>query len=212
VRTYVGQTRDRDLIKLLAEAGIGECTQRGELPPRRTPWFHDNGAWKDASAGRSFDSVRWTRDQWRIRDRHSAPGKRPDFVVCPDEVGAAEATFRRSTMERMHVAEGMPAYFVVQDGMTTTRVHDFLCYADVDLGYPFAGIFVGGGTEWKWRTLPLWRRLAVEQGIKLHVGRASTPELLRCARHEGADSADSSFPLWERDRLREFIDTAQELA
>ena len=40
MRVYVGQTRARAWIARLTDLGIGECTNRGELPPRRTPFFY----------------------------------------------------------------------------------------------------------------------------------------------------------------------------
>ena len=39
MRAYVGQTRSAKLIEELRALGWGECTCRGEYPPRRVPWF-----------------------------------------------------------------------------------------------------------------------------------------------------------------------------
>ncbi len=55
MKVYVGQSRASKAIAALAEAGFGECVQRGEGLPRRLPWFMDNGAFRDWKAGRSFD-------------------------------------------------------------------------------------------------------------------------------------------------------------
>jgi len=60
---YCGQTRAADLVAELEALGIGECTQRGELPPRRSRWFHDCRTFADWRAGRIFNGVRWMRDQ-----------------------------------------------------------------------------------------------------------------------------------------------------
>lgn len=66
MRAYVGQTRARVLVRELQALGIGECTARGELLPRRTPWFYDNGAFRDWKAGRPFDAEAFQADCDRI--------------------------------------------------------------------------------------------------------------------------------------------------
>jgi hypothetical protein len=109
VIAYCGQTRSPALIAELEALGIGECTQRGELPPRRSRWFHDNHAFADWKAGAAFNVVRWERDQWRIRDRRL----HPDFVVVPDVVADGERSLAWSAMWRPFVASGVPAYLVV---------------------------------------------------------------------------------------------------
>ena len=205
--TYVGQARGREFLALLRQAGLGECTQRGELPPRRTPWFHDCGSFRDYMAGRAFDGVRWLRDQWRIRDREL----NPDFIVCPDEVGNAQATFARSALERPDCAPGHPVYFVVQDGMAEHDVDRFLTLSERE-GLPYAGIFVGGTQDWKWSSLDTWAGLASDLKLRLHVGSVRNPDQLRTARDRGAHSADSSMPLWERGRLDDFIAAAKEVS
>jgi hypothetical protein len=96
VDAYCGQTRALALIAELEELGIGEWTQRGELPPRRSRWFHDNRAFADWQKGRPFNVVRWERDQWPIRNRML----RPDFVVVPDIVADGEASLAWSAMWR----------------------------------------------------------------------------------------------------------------
>lgn len=87
MRVYVGQTRSAALARELVRAGIGECTVRGELDPRRRPFFHDNGAWRDFAAGRAFDCTRWVRDMWMARE-HLVPFL--DAVLAGDD-GAALA-------------------------------------------------------------------------------------------------------------------------
>jgi len=69
VIAYCGQTRSADLIAELNALGIGECTQRGEIPPRRAArWFHDNKAFADWRAGRSFRRRRSERGMTRQTD------------------------------------------------------------------------------------------------------------------------------------------------
>jgi len=157
---YCGQTREPGLIAELEELGIGECTQRGELPAKRSRWFHDCRVFADWKAGRSFDGVRWERDQWRIRDR----GLRPDFVVVPDIVAGGERSLDWSATWRPFVAPGVSAYLVVQDGMTRERVRAWLN----EQPDPYHGIFVGGTLEWKLETGAAWVMFAHERGMRCH--------------------------------------------
>lgn len=194
---YCGQTRDRELIAELEALGIGECTQRGELPPRRSRWFHDNRAFADWQAGRPFNAVRWERDQWRIRDR----GLRPDFVVVPDIVAGGEASLAWSATWRPFVAPGCAAYLVVQDGMTPERVGEWLD----EQPEPYHGIFVGGLLEWKLETGAAWVRFAHARGMKCHIGRCGPPDRVRWALEIGADSIDSCLPLRARPKMLAFL-------
>jgi hypothetical protein len=72
----------------------------------------------------------------------------------------------------------------VQDGMT-----------DIDL-MPLVndkvGIFVGGSTEWKIESLPMWGRVAKSTGCYLHVGRVNSARRIRLCAMSGADSVDGT--------------------
>jgi hypothetical protein len=198
VIAYCGQTRERRLIAELAALGIGECTQRGELPPRRPGrWFHDNKAFSDWRGGRVFDVNRWERDQWRIRDR----GLSPDFVVVPDVVAGGDASLAWSAMWRPFVAPDVPAYLVVQDGMTAERVGAWLD----DQPDQYHGIFVGGTLPWKLETGAAWVAFAHGRGMRCHIGRCGTADRVRWAQGIGADSIDSCLPLRDRGKLRAFL-------
>jgi hypothetical protein len=195
MRVYVGQTRSRSLIARLAELGIGECTNRGELPPRRRPWFLDNGAFSDWRSGRDFDAEGFWSDL-TSQDAASAP---PDFVVCPDRVatGLESLAFSRLWLERCASARpDLRYYLAVQDGMTR---------ADLGALDGFAGIFVGGTLPWKIETGASWVRAARELGVPCHVGRVGTAKRVRWAMRIGADSFDSSLPLWSEENLQSFL-------
>lgn len=195
---YCGQTRSATLIAELDALGIGECTQRGEIPPRRAArWFHDNKAFADWRNNRPFNIVRWERDQWRIRDRKL----RPDFVVVPDIVAGGESSLEWSAMWRPFVAPGIPAYLVVQDGLTCERVAAWLD-AQPD---PYHGIFVGGTLPWKLATGAAWVAFAHGRGMKCHIGRVGPAHRVRWAREIGADSIDSSLPLRDRGKMQAFL-------
>jgi hypothetical protein len=191
---YVGQTRGEKLIERLRALGIGECTVRGELPPRRAPWFYDNGAYSDWTAGRAFDGLKFQNDIDRIR--RGEIDTPPDFVVAPDQVAGGVRSLEVSLLwiDRL---EGLPLYLAVQDGM---RPSDVLPVLDV-----FAGIFVGGTLPWKLATGPQWVDIAHAQGLRCHVGRVGTVPRVDWARTIGADSIDSSLPLWSEGNLQAFV-------
>jgi hypothetical protein len=196
VRVYVGQTRAKELIDRLTSWGIGECTARGELPPRRRPWFYDNGAFGDWTAGRPFNAARFMGDVRRIREEQLAP----DFMVVPDRVAAGWASLTES-VSWLPVVEGVaPLYLAVQDGMTPEGFDQ-----DAEILERFQGIFVGGSLPWKLQTGFSWVSFAHERGLPLHVGRVGTPDRVEWAKEIGADSIDSCLPLWSEDNLQRFM-------
>ena len=191
MRIYVGQSRARKLNSKLTKFGFGECTCRGELPPRRRPWFFDNGAFRDWKAGKEFDSAAFSRDLERIRkDRLT-----PDFIVAPDIVGGGMDSYKRSVACIDRLRRYGLVYLAVQDGMVPGRV-------DVS---PFSGIFVGGTLEWKIQTGRLWVDVAHGSGKACHVGRVGTMRRVDWARSICADSIDSSLPLWSDGNLERFV-------
>lgn len=201
MRVYTGQTRSRRAIALCDRLGLGECTNRGEMPPRRVShgWFLDCGAFIDWRAGRAFDFVRWERDLRYVAYRLEA-GKlqAPDFIVMPDIVGGGAASLSRSVEELASVPPELPVrYLVVQEGMTTAQVAEVLPQ--------FGGIFVGGASmAWKLGSAPAWIELAHAHGRRCHIGRIGTLARLELAQRMGADSVDSCQPLWALDRLEAF--------
>lgn len=200
VKAYVGQTRARKLVARLERHGVGEMTVRGEWPPRRWPWAYDNGAFRDFTAGESFDTATFEHELIRLSFATRTP--MPDFVALPDVVADARATLELAPrwIERIRALlfpRTAPFALVLQNGMDSRDVEPLV--GDVSV------LFVGGTTEWKWETAPRWREYAHARGLRLHVGRVGTPSLVARARAIGADSIDSCFPLWTSDRLDEFF-------
>lgn len=193
MKAYVGQTRSATLIDALAKACIGECTVRGEYPPRRRPWFLDNGAYVDYAAGKKWEPGRWLDVLKLLKtDPHQ-----PDFVVVPDIVagGMESLDFSLSWVQRL---EGHTIYLAVQDGMPEGEVQK--------VARIFDGIFVGGSLAWKLETGAAWVDFAHRNGMACHVGRVGTAPRVRWAREIGADSIDSSLPLWSAGNLEHFLD------
>jgi hypothetical protein len=201
ITAYVGQTRSKALIRQLESACIGECVTRGQLPPRRNPWFYDNGAYVDFQAGSEFGANQFMRDLRAIRSwTDSKMMVEPDFIVIPDKVAAGAASLQFS-LEWMEVCKGAeaPLYLAVQDEMNGDEA------MDVVRRYRLQGLFVGGTLDWKISTAPYWLNLAREAGVKLHIGRVGTADRVKWARMIGADSIDSSLPLWSEANMARFL-------
>jgi hypothetical protein len=204
VKAYVGQTRSTELVIELASYGIGECVVRGEIPPRRTPWFYDNGAFGDWKAKRNFDAVRYSRDLFRIREWTDLP--KPDFIVLPDLVAAGTASLVFSLFWLADSMDaGAPLYLAVQDGMTEDDVDATLATALYECGR-IEGIFVGGSLEWKLETGEAWTKFAHRHDLKCHIGRVGTADRVRWAKRIRCDSIDSCLPLWTTAKLHSFVD------
>jgi hypothetical protein len=117
-RVYVGQTRSAALIRELGAHGFGECTQPREYPPRRAPYFQDNGAFAAWRAGAPFDAPRFAL---AVADA-VASGRRPDFTVAPDLVAAGAASLALSLSWVPRLRSAGPLALVVQDGMSEREV------------------------------------------------------------------------------------------
>lgn len=187
---FVGQARGARLIAQLTSLGVGEATQPYEFPPRRTPWFLDNGAFTQWRKGLPFDVAGFERAVSAAR-AHPA---QPEWVVVPDVVADAPATLALAAewVPRLR-ALGFRCALVVQDGMEpeTWPLWDV---ADV--------VFVGGSLQWKLAEAHRWCRAAREHGKPCHIGRVGSARRVLWARSICADSIDSCVPLWSADNLR----------
>lgn len=104
------------------------------------------------------------------------------FVVVPDIVTDKPGTLRNWDKYSERVRQyGFPLAFAVQDGMQLTDVPP-----NADL------VFVGGTTEWKWRTSAMWC-----SNFQTHIGRVNKLSDLERAESMGAISVDGSG--WHRD-------------
>lgn len=136
----------------------------------------DNGAF---AAG-----DKWTEDGWvEMLDTIRLRGQEPLWALVPDVVGDRDGTLEKwKRYAPILKRYGWPLAFAVQDGMTVDDVpHD----AEV--------IFVGGSTEWKWRTLTMW----CAAFPRVHVGRVNTYRKLWICHEAGAESCDGTG--WMRD-------------
>jgi hypothetical protein len=143
------------------------------------PYMIDNGAWGSFNRGVPWDGDRFIEmlDMW-------ASGA--DMIVLPDIVGGGDESLARSVEWLPKVAEyGIPMLLAVQDGMVVTDVQRFVRRHGV-------GLFIGGSTEWKESTLPVWGRLAAREGCWLHVARVNSVRRIRLCQLAGAHSFDGT--------------------
>lgn len=134
----------------------------------------DNGAWTAFQQKEPFNEKLFGR----VVDSLGADA---DFVVVPDVVTNAEAT-RKSADLWIPKLTGLRLYLAVQDGMNPDDLDRF----DV------AGVFVGGSTEWKLATIPMWRKACFARGMLLHVARVNSPKRIQICTRNMVTSIDGS--------------------
>jgi hypothetical protein len=154
------------------------------------PWGFDSGIYADWVAQRPFDENNFMR---RVERAYKVG--RPYMAVTPDIVGGGIDSLEFS-MRWLHRLPDWPWMIAVQDGLTPDMVSPLLCRFS-------GGIFLGGTNRFK-TTASEWRRTANERGLPFHFARAGTPNKLQNAIESGAQSCDSSFPLWTMDRFEWF--------
>lgn len=197
-----GDTRSRSNIALLADRRWG----RMFATTRPTPfpfeqWGFDNGAfkaWQDAGFPRDL-----TLDDWAILfdvkefDRRLTEAMKvtsdPLLAVTPD-IPASKYSLEYS-LSWISEFNGWPWYLAVQDGMREQEVEEVI--------HLFMGIFLGGSDSFK-MTAYRWAKLAHKHCKKFHYGRAGTPGKVKHAFAVGADSLDSTFACWTKQRTAEF--------
>lgn len=146
-------------------------------PYPHLPYALDNGAFPAWTKGLPFDTAAWLgMIQWATEQ-----SIQPQWVLVPDVV-----TNKTKTIESWHhyvpilrayYDSDMPLAFAVQDGMEPR---------DVPKG---AGVvFIGGSTDFKWRTLETWCRYFP----RVHVGRVNSLKGLVACSNAGAESCDGT--------------------
>lgn len=144
-------------------------------PYPHLPYAMDNGAFPAWTNNEEWDQARFEKALAWARSKRP----RPLWVVVPDVVTDAEATFAR-WHEWAPRLEGFRLALAVQDGMTPDAVDAHGITPEV--------IFVGGSTGWKMRTIPTW----CEAYPRVHVGRINGLRGLMACRLAGAESVDGT--------------------
>ena len=158
------------------------------------PYALDNGAWTAHQQGRPFDvdSFLWAFE--RI-------GAGADWVVAPDIVGGGLASLDLTS--RWLARLDHPLVLIAgQDGMTPADV--------APLMGPGRGIFLGGSTEWKLKTIAQWGNSAREWGAYYHVARVNSARRIRMAQCAGAQSVDGTSAIQFPDSIELLNDTTRQ--
>ena len=195
MKVFLGDTRGKG-VAFLRERGWGRMFAKdrtiGPLYPFER-WAFDNGAFEAYRKGFPFPEEIFLK---RL-DAALKVNSDPTVAVVPDKVAKGMESLEFSLRWRERLPDFWPWYLAVQDGMT----HD----AVLEVAHLFAGIFLGGTDRFKWRAYS-WCRLAHFCDKPFHYGRAGTLSKLRHAFHIDADSLDSNFPLWTKQRRQTFAD------
>jgi len=146
------------------------------------PYALDNDAFSAWTKGTSWSAPAWRQMLLWASDS----GQEPRWCLVPDVVGNREETLQRWKQYSPEArAFGWPLAFAVQDGMTSRDVPQ-----DAEV------VFVGGTTDWKWATVPMWAAIF----SRVHVGRVNSIEKLRVCDRLGVESVDGTG--WFRDESR----------
>jgi hypothetical protein len=142
------------------------------------PYALDNGAWTAHQQGTPFNESLFEKAVNKL-------AKDADFVVSPDIVGGGLASLEKSVERLPWLLERTERVLIaVQDGMSPS---------DLDrLVNKRVGIFLGGTTEFKLKTMPEWGRFAKRLGCYFHVGRVNSVKRIYQCQAAGADSFDGS--------------------
>ena len=138
----------------------------------------DNGAWRAHQQDIPFDEPAFVD----MLGKHAAGS---DWIVSPDIVcgGMDSLECSLSWLPRLEIY-GRRILIPVQDDMTDEHI--------MPLVGDGVGIFVGGSTEFKERSLPMWGRVSHETGCILHVGRVNSCRRIALCGAAGATSFDGS--------------------
>ena len=148
------------------------------------PMAFDNDAYSAYQNKTEWNEAVWLKMLEQMVERQV----KPEWVLVPDVVGDKRRTLANFFLYREAISRrGWPVAFAVQDGMIPT---DVPCTVDV--------IFLGGTTNWKWKSLPMWTGAFP----RVHVGRVNSLEKLQICRRLGVESVDGTH--WFR-----FKDAAQ---
>ena len=183
-------------VGLMLSPGMGTFdSKRLEVASRW--WAADNGRFAAPQLWHAGDWLEWLASMRRWRDTCV-------FVVAPDVVGDAQATFELSVPYLPTIRQlGFKSAFVTQDGCTDALV-------------PWAGfdcLFVGGSDDWKLceASYQLVER-AAQLGKWTHMGRVNSMRRLRACHVSAFDSVDGTYVRFGPDRrLPELFDWLDEI-
>jgi hypothetical protein len=151
---------------------------KGVLRTEGFPYALDNGAWWSFCHKLPFDGASFMAAYRKL-------GPLADFVVLPDIVAGGHGSLAFSMKWRADLGQPVcQLVLAVQDGMAPRKIAGIVG--------PSLGIFVGGSTDFKLSTMPIWAEIARERKAYLHVGRVNTARRIALCAAINADSFDGS--------------------
>ena len=175
---YIGNPGKLDQQEFMRKEGLKMFLSRWR-DPKDFSYALDNGAYSAWVNGNEFDAEAFLK----IVSKADECDRKPDFVICPDIVGAGVTSLEFS----LQWLEDLPRddyYLAVQDGMKVSDVEPHI--------NKFKGLFVGGTMDWKLRSSARWIQLAHNHKKKCHIARVGTLPRLMWAKTLEADSVDST--------------------
>ena len=137
----------------------------------------DNGAWTSFQKNEPFDDGSFLKVLEKL-------GEGADWITVPDVVGVASASLEMTERWLPRLEQYERLLVCVQDGMTEQDVAPWLGRS--------CGVFLGGSTEWKLKTMRAWGDVAARRGCHYHVARVNSARRIFMARESGAHSIDGS--------------------
>ena len=177
---YASRTGTRRNLDALRRAGWRLLVVAGAvLRTEGFPYALDNGAWSCHQRGVPFDSDAFI-------DALELLGAGADWVALPDIVGGGSESLdlSMSWLDRVR-AINSSILLPVQDGMVPGDIAPILKAKKV-------GIFLGGSTDWKLKTMRDWGQIASSLGCYFHVARVNSAKRIRLCQDARAHSFDGT--------------------
>ena len=167
----------RNLDALRAHGWRLLVSARGVHRTEGFPYAVDNGAWTAHQRGEPFDVHAFETVVDLL-------GSGADWIVAPDIVAGGLPSLRLSVSWLPRLSPLGLVLVPVQDGMAEADVAPLLSSS--------VGVFLGGSTPWKLRTMRQWGAVARSRGAYYHVGRVNTARRIAMCAEAGAASFDGS--------------------
>lgn len=183
LRPYASRTGTKTTLAKMREMGWSLLVSAAGVV--RTEGFEhaggvalDNGAWSAYLKGSPFDEDAFCRALDKV-------GEVAQWTVLPDIVAGGRASLDL-TLTWLDRLNGFPGRLLiaVQDGIEPDDVRQYLG--------PMVGIFLGGSTEYKLRTMDAYGALARRRQCYFHVGRVNSLKRINACAQAGADSFDGT--------------------
>ena len=196
-------TNGSAILPKLQRLGWGRLfSQKPITPLMYEKWGLDNQAftaWNAAGQpfGLTLDDwcILWDADAYRKRLEEAKLACCEPYICVAPDIPASGYSLEWTIDWMSELPRDWPWYLALQDGMLYRDVEKVL--------HLFSGLFLGGSDAFK-RQAYSWCQFAHRNEKKFHYARAGTPTKLKHAMKIGADSLDSSYPLWTKQRFSDF--------